>query len=76
MRMYRVLLHKETKLGMRSVRSNLMVAVLAYSEITVDKIKSSFEKRGLWPMNYSFLRKCKEKGPSRCTNSPNCSEKE
>ena len=49
------LLQMETTLDMRSVRSNLMVAALAYSDITVDKIRSSFENTGLWPMNYTFL---------------------
>ena len=39
------LFHQQTTLAMRSVRLNLMVAVLAYSGITVDKTKSIFEKR-------------------------------
>lgn len=45
-RMYQDLLHKQATLEMRSVRSNLMVAMLAYSDITVDKIELSFESRG------------------------------
>ena len=52
---YRDLLHKHTTFDIRSVRANPMVAALACSNITVDSIKSSFKKTGLWPMNYSFL---------------------
>lgn len=73
---YRDLFHKQTTLYMRSVRSNLIVVVLGYSEITVEKIKSSLEKTGAWPINYSFLHNFKEKRLRTCTNNPDCSEKE
>ena len=46
MRLYRDLLQKQTTLDMRSVRANLMVAALAYSNITIDIIKLSFKKQG------------------------------
>lgn len=55
MRTYRGLSHKQKTLDMRTLRANLMVAALAYSTITIESIKLSFKKTGLWPMNYSFL---------------------
>lgn len=53
----------------RSVQANMIDAVLAYSNISVENIKLSFIKTRLWPMKYSFLDWCsqEEKYPRKDT---------
>ena len=47
MRKYRDLLDKQASLDMRSVRSSVMVATLAYSDITVNRITVELREDGV-----------------------------
>jgi len=44
-----------THLDTRTVRCGLMVGTAAFHEISVDAVKKSFERTGLWPMDYRFM---------------------
>ena len=46
---------KDTHLDTRTVQCGLMVGTAAFHEISVDAIKKSLERTGLWPMDYRFL---------------------
>lgn len=43
----------------RSIRIKIMCAVIAYEGITVEDVRSSFRKTGLWPMDFGFAERFK-----------------
>lgn len=60
-RRMRDVLVKSTHTEIRTVRCGLMAGVAAYQSITLNSIRTSFAKKGLWPMDFRFLNNLRAK---------------
>lgn len=66
-RLMRDELCKFSLIATNTVQLGLMLGVMAYSAISADHIRQSFDQCGLWPMDYRFLKKFP---PKANTNVP------